>query len=363
MKSAFDFDASNRALKEVEDKLKVDHEHEGKQNLDGSIEEPEKYYNPDNFFDAISCEALEKQKQDGGHPGGRPNYDRNKEREINAQTFGSSALPMNQSRSFQNSRGRGGPGGRGGFRGGQNYGDQRQSNYQTGGYGGGYNNNAGGGYNNGGYNSGYNSGYAPRRGRGGYNRGYGDSQQQQNVASQGPRGPLAKLTGTSIQTRSRTSGSAGTSQGDWVFDDEQGIWINYKDPIVKRNQLLIATVRGKATPTGPRQYQSNGPRAQNQQRTQNQPRDRQLNNNNNRPKPRTSRPLMEVGCQKDGEKQEKQEAVGGRVKKMVNSRGAHEDNCDKCSRRSSKVDGTDKLTSEEKEVVKIGTGEAVEASA
>jgi protein LSM14 len=359
MKSAFDFDASNQALKEVEEKLKAVHANEGEQTLDKSIEEPEKYYNPDNFFDAISCEALEKQKQDGGHPGGRPNYDRNKEREINAMTFGSSALPMNQSRSFQNSRGRGGPGGRGGYRGGQNYGGGYQNqNSPSGGYGGGYN--AGGGYNNG-----ENSTYAPRRGgRGGYNRGYGQQQQdnsrQQFVPSQGSRGPLAKLTGTSIQSRFRTSGAAGTSQGDWVFDEEQGIWINYKDPIAKRNQLLIATVRGPAQSSGPRHGQSNGPRQQNQQQSNNQFRNGRQTSPNNNVKPRKSRTLMEVGCQKDGAKREGDEPVGGRVKKMVHGRGAHEDNCDKCSRRGSKVE-EGKLADDSS--LKIGAGKAVEASA
>lgn len=315
-KSAFDFDASNQALKEVEEKLKAVHGNDGDESQEKSTEET-KFYDPDNFFDSISCEALEKQK-DSQRGRGRPGYDRQKEREINAMTFGTNALPMNRTRSFQN--------------------QNRQGGQQRGGYRGGYNN----------YGGGYNNGYGQqRRGQTRYynnnNRQGEQRQPQERVANRGGVPPKP--------SRTMRDSSGVDSRGDWFYDSEKNKWINAKDPIKQRNDLLMFAVTGTSGPRRSRPYQ--------QQQNRQQSRQRPSFKRSSGP-----RSLVEVGTQKGEEIKDDVEPMANRMKKLLNGkRGGHNhDDCDKCSMRA--TDAEDWKEKEQQDnSVDNGAGKMLEANA
>ncbi|XP_055354745.1 protein LSM14 homolog car-1-like [Paramacrobiotus metropolitanus] len=156
----FDFDSANMAFQQIEEQMRhvsVNDTAEGSETDENHHEEPvqdenkdaKASYDPANFFDNISCDALEKSK-------GPNRTDWRRERQVNAETFGLSG-PNSRVYENQNHRGRGGGGGgygRGGMGGGYRGG--------RGGYG-------GGGYSEGGY--GQRGGYGYQRGgRGGGQR-------------------------------------------------------------------------------------------------------------------------------------------------------------------------------------------------
>jgi len=140
----FDFEKANEELLDALVKIKIkDEEIAAKEDdVEEPAENPTIFYQKDNFFDNISCEALEAGK------GRRPDW--RAERKLNAETFGITQ--------------RGGQG-RGGWRGG--YGGYRRG-YQQQSY---------GGYN-------YNRGYQRRGGYGGGGGGGGGQRQQQERQEQ-----------------------------------------------------------------------------------------------------------------------------------------------------------------------------------
>ncbi|OQV12389.1 putative Protein LSM14-like protein A [Hypsibius exemplaris] len=156
----FDFENSAKVFHELEATTKKINLNDA--SVDGGkaeepAQKPASYYNPDSFFDTISCEALEKEK----HPGQRPDWKR--ERQVNSETFGQTGTGY-RSRNFS-----GGHQGRGGYR---NY--NRDEGHQ-----------GGGGYRadnqqqrRGGYDNYDGNGYRPRGGQrynGGGGGGYSDS--------------------------------------------------------------------------------------------------------------------------------------------------------------------------------------------
>ncbi|TRY61687.1 hypothetical protein TCAL_09094 [Tigriopus californicus] len=161
----YDFEQANEEFAEVLSKLQkigleasVEGEEEGEKKeptakpeedreieegeIEDKAEDPEVFYDKTkSFFDSISCEALERNKNNNK---GRPDW--KAEKKLNKETFGV-AGPRG---GFRGPRGYGGRGGyyRGGRGGGGGYGGR-------GGYGGGYNNY---GFNNYGYNNSYGGG-------------------------------------------------------------------------------------------------------------------------------------------------------------------------------------------------------------
>jgi len=130
----FDFEKANEELQSQLAKIKLTDEAKNnstsEENLENAEQHEECFYQKDNFFDNISCEALERQK-------GKPTrVDWRAERKLNAETFG---IPVNHHYHSNNYRGGGGYNQRGGYRG--YYYNQRGSyrgNYRGGNYRGSY---------------------------------------------------------------------------------------------------------------------------------------------------------------------------------------------------------------------------------
>jgi len=136
-----------------------------------------KDYNPDSFFDDLSTSTAEKTRDTP--------FDRNAQKKVDKETFGSEYVDTATHRGGRGGRGRG----RGSYRGGynRNYGGGYQQGGQNRNYGGGYqqggqNRNYGGGYQQGGQNRNYGGGYQQNRNygggeQGGQNRNYGGGEQ------------------------------------------------------------------------------------------------------------------------------------------------------------------------------------------
>ncbi|GAU96397.1 hypothetical protein RvY_07849-2 [Ramazzottius varieornatus] len=185
-KADFDVEAANEEFRKMEiskgDETDNSTTQSGNKSEGGSQQtEAKPGYNPDQFFDNISCDAIEKEQQNKQREqmnsmGMNNQWQdlRQKERQHNAETFGITSRTFN----------RGGRGGRGGFRGGY----QSQSQNGGGGWGnnGGQNQNGGGWGNSGGMNRGGRGGqrgYNGGGGGGGMGRGMGRQQQNQGVYS------------------------------------------------------------------------------------------------------------------------------------------------------------------------------------
>ncbi|KAK3707969.1 hypothetical protein QZH41_010725 [Actinostola sp. cb2023] len=120
----YDFESANAKFKkeEIEEELQKklglvslnDEVEEGEQNEAVQNPEPVTFYNKGSFFDSISCEAIDREKNRRSHPSWQ------EERQLNTETFGTAGYRRGRGgrgRGRGNYRGRGGGGGRGGYRG------------------------------------------------------------------------------------------------------------------------------------------------------------------------------------------------------------------------------------------------------
>jgi hypothetical protein len=182
----YDFDRSNRQMQEKEEKLNKQHDQNGFDMIGQICSAPEKeepviYYDPKKFYDLISSDNLEKKDVR------RPVYDRNKEREINAVTFGIPLPPVKGNNIVQKQNQRG-----------------RQNNQNS-------------------------------KGHGVIVCTQGGSRQRHVATTKQPGRPNPPM---KMPTEMK---------GDWVYDPKEKIWVNYKNPIRSRNQILIDFIMGKGS--------------------------------------------------------------------------------------------------------------------